>query len=277
MSAPLYFFPRRALSDVVLNDRLAPDLLAQTGLEHLAVQSVCQETCCNELVKGGPGGSSGVIVTVLPPDGQVPKRIGYAPDFQSWREAGPDLWIGVDREHPPTPADIVRPGGRRLDDGSFAPRAGGYWVMLADGHRWMVPVVRRPAAVIALARAINVSELPQDMGWDLNGRFVETIKPEFRGIFDDAAALCDLFFDDSGRLRAGDFEMGREAALTWCVRLLALNYRFGRHEQNLLAPVDRKTVWHVLGLAVDTPLSSELAGSSIEEPAEQPSAAADAV
>lgn len=265
MSAPLYFFGRKSLGDVVRDDRYLPSLLREAGLEETFadVRSVGQ-TAINELTGHGPGGASGVLATILPASGEVPKRIGYAPDFQDWRQAGPDLWIGTDREQPPTPDDLVRSSGRRVPgELHVRPPHAGYELELADGQRWTVPIVRRPAIVAQFGAPLT--SLPMDVGWDSEGKFVETIKPQYEAIWEDTAAICDLFFDAEGRMRRGEFEIDVETGLKWCLRLLALNYRYSRHEQNLLHAIDKENAFIVLGLAVDTPLVKELLGARAEK------------
>lgn len=265
MAAPLYFFARRALGDVVRDDRYLPSALRAVGLEETFadVRSIGQTTI-TELVGRGPGDASGVIVSILPATGEVPKRIAYAPDFQAWRQAGPDLWIGIDREQPPTPDDLVRSTGRRMaGERHVRPPHAGYELELADGHRWTVPIIRRPAIVERFGGALT--SLPMDVGWDAEGKFCETIKPQYQALWEETGAICDLFFDAEGRIRRGEFEIDVETGLRWCLRLLSLNYRYSRHEHNLLHAIDKENVFVVLGLAVDTPLVRELLGAGAEK------------
>lgn len=263
MAPPLYFFARKQLGDVARDGRLLPSVLADCRLtDAFADVSSVDQCCLNEITTHGPGGASGVLLTVLPFSGETPKRVGYQPDFQKWTLAlknpsGVELWIGVDREHPPTPEDLLRVASSRSPAGELRPAHKGYWLTLADGHRWTVPVLRRPPIVEKHGRSL--SELPRDIGWDLEGRYVESLKPQHQSLFDDAGVLCQLFYEDDRRPRQGGFEISIEDGLRWCLRLLGLNYRYGVHEQNLLRAIDRSNVWLILGLAVDTPLLQELA------------------
>lgn len=265
MAPPLYFFARRQLGDVVRDGKLLPSLLHECKLDATFGDIAAAGQCAvNEITTHGPGDASGVLLTAIPASGEVPKRIGYQPDFQTWRQAtktpgGQDLWTGIDREHPPTPEDLLRANAARSTAGELLPPHQGYWVTLADGNRWCVPVVRRPA--IVAKHGDRPSEFPTDVGWDLEGRFVETLKPQFQPLFDEAAGLVGLFYDDEGRPRDGNFEISVEAGLSWCLKLLGLNYRVGPHEQNLLRVIDQSNVWLVLGLAIDTPLMQQLVGA----------------
>lgn len=275
MAPPLYFFARRQLGDVVRDGRLLPSLLAESKLDATFSDVTSAGQCAiNEIATHGPGGASGVLVTIIPASGEVPKRIGYQPDFQAWQQAtktpgGQDLWIGLDREHPPTPADLLRSDFRRSQHGVIVASHQGFSLTLADGNLWTVPVIRRPAIVAKHGR--RTSDLPTDIGWDIEGRFAETLKPQFQPLFDEAAALVGLFYEDDGRPRDGNFEISVEDGLRWCLRLLGVNYRYGPHEQNLLRAIDQSNVWLVLGLAVDTPLMQQLGA---EAPADQTAAAA---
>lgn len=253
MAAPLYFFPRKTLSDVVdvQADRFRPPVLRECGLEETFsdVTSVRAQTATNELTVKGPGGASGVLTTILPASGQCPLRTGFHPDFQTWTQAGRELWIGTDNEHRPRPSDLLRSNSRRTG-ATPKPLHDGHSITLGDGHDWEVPVIRRPPA---MAQFGSLTALPKNLGWDLDGRFVESLKPEYQAIWEDTSAICDLFFDEEGRLRDGEYQITVETALGWCLRILGLNYRLGRHEQNLLRLIDQSNVFTVLFLAVDGP------------------------
>lgn len=279
MAPPLYFFARRQLGDVVRDGRLLPSLLSESKLDATFDDVSSAAQCCvNEITTHGPGGASGVMVVTLPASGETPKRIGYSPDFQTWRQAtktpdGKDLWIGVDREHPPTPADLLRTGAVGSLTGELVAAHRGYTMTLADGNPWMVPVIRRHAAVAS--RGHRLSALPTDLGWDLEGRFVEQLKPAYQHLFDDAGALVELFYEADGQARTGEFEISVETGLAWCLRILGLNYRVGPHEQNVLHMVAESNVWLILGLAVDAPLMREIMPAAFDDAAAYPPAADD--
>lgn len=267
MAAPLYFFAKKQRADVIdeKSDRFRPDLLRACGLletfgEDGADDARPSRAFVNELTKAGPGGSSGMIVTLLPGSGKDILRGGYYPDFQQWQLAqrGPDaeLWIGLDREHPPQPEDLLR-SNAELEGGEPRGLHRGHRLPLADGRLWDVPVIRRPPAIAALSPGASLTRLPMDIGWDADGRFCETIKPAYRALWEDTGALADIIFEADGRIRS-KLEITVEKGLNWALRILGLNYRYGRHEQNLLRAVDKVNVWQVLGAAVDAPLVYEL-------------------
>jgi len=240
MAAPFYFFAGRSRNDLVdpgtHRFRAAP--LASAGLDETwrDVTAPDEQGSIQELTGKGPGGKSGLLVTIFPPSGETPKRLGYYPDFQRWLQVDEALWIGIDREQPPTSEDLRRVGKLQR----------GYEMTLADGGAWTIPVVRRPP--IAVERGYRASDLPHDIGWDLARNFVETLKPDYQALWDDTAELCELFFGDGkGKTRKISVEDG----LRWAIRLLSINYRYGRHEQNLLHAIDAETVFNVLGAAVD--------------------------
>lgn len=263
MAAPLYFFAGRSRNDLVdagtRRFRAAP--LASAGLEETwrDVTAPDEQGSLIELTAKGPGSKSGLLVTIFPRSGEAPKRLGYYPEFQRWIEIDDGLHIGVDVEQPPSPADLLRSG--RVH--------GGFNLELADGRTWTAPIVRRPQ--FAVERGCAATDLPQDIGWDLAGKFQQTLKSEFQPLFDDAAELCELFFGATG----GNYEISIEQGLKWAIRLLSLNYRYGRHEQNLLHAVDASNVMTILGAAIDWPTARNLRPepAAVEPVAIEPAAA----
>ena len=247
MAAPLYFFAGRSKNDLVDpgTKKFRPAPLASAGLDETwrDVVDVDEQCSIQEMHAKGPSGQSGVLVVVLPPSREAPKRLGFYPEFQRWLEVEQGVWAGVDREQPPRPDDLRRETALHR----------GYELKLADGAIWTVPVVRRPPA--ATDRGYEASDLPHDIGWNLARQFTKTLKADYQALWDDTAELCELFFGAAdGKAR----EISIEAGLRWAIRLLALNYRYGAHEQNLLHAVDGETVFPILGAAVDFVLAKQL-------------------
>lgn len=247
MAAPFYFFAGRSKNDLLDPGtyRFRPAPLASAGLDETWRDVVAPEEQGSliDFTGKGPGGKSGLLVTIFPPTREAPKRLGYYPDFQRWLEVEDGVWIGIDREQPPTADDLRR-------EGTFHR---GYEMKLADGGAWTVPVVRRPE--VATERGYRASDLPHDIGWDRARKFVETLKPDYQALWDDTAELCEKFYGTAdGKTRSISVEDG----LRWAIRLLSLNYRYGRHEQNLLHAIDAETVFPVLGAAVDFVLVANL-------------------
>lgn len=236
MAAPIYFFPKLTRQAFAAGDKPNPRILLERGLLDVLgdVPSLEHDTVCTEIVGSGPGGASGVLLSVKPPRGRDigPRNHGYFAQFQDWHhvvDAGDlQLWIGLDKEHPVTPADIQRPkpcDGRALD--------------LADGAVWTIATVRRPN---------DTSELPQDLGWDDRGNYRETVKPQYRALWDDTAEVIEWFLDKQLLIE----NMPR--ALDLCVRGLGVNYRYGRHEQNVLKLIDSVNYATLMAWMVDLPL-----------------------
>lgn len=263
MAAPLYFFAKRSLADVVRDDRLSPALLNECGLAQTFadIKSVRRQCSLFDITTKGPSGSSGVFLYALPPDREAPKRCNFQPQFQEWREVhkSAGLWIGQDIEEPVRPRDLLREGGSTDIDGDPTAPHRGWPLELADGRRYTVPVIRRPDVVARHGR--EITNLPEDIGWDENGRFVQTVKREYLQIWEDAGRLCDFFFDAEGRHRRGDFEISVEDGLRWAIRILQLNYRYDAHLQNLLHLIDKTNVFAILGMAIDAPLVNHLVGA----------------
>jgi len=232
MAAPLYFFPRLTLDQLAPGGRLSAALLAATDTAAVFgdIESVREQTARFESTGPGPGGLSGVYLAANPPHGAAPHRIGYFPDFQTWTEAIPEsLWIGLDKEHPPTPADLARPRQYR-----------GEAVRLA-GSDWLIPVVRSPH---------RMTLLPCDLFWDAAGQVRKRIKARYAQAWEDAGDAFDLFYNPE---TAGSVAGGLARALEIAVGAIGLNYRYGRHEQNGLGLVDNENWEDVLAALADVP------------------------
>ncbi|MDE3149666.1 MAG: hypothetical protein KGL37_09380, partial [Acidobacteriota bacterium] len=89
----------------------------------------------------------------------------------------------------------------------------GYRHRLADGGLWDIPLIRRPPAMSQLVPGAPLTGLPQDIGWDDEGKFCETIKPAYRQLWEDSAEICDMIFEADGRLRDREFEITIEQGL----------------------------------------------------------------
>lgn len=259
MAAPFYFFAGRSKNDLLDpgTHRFRPAPLASAGLDETWRDVIAPEEQGSliDYTGKGPGGKSGVLVTIFPPSGQAPKRLGYYPEFQRWTRLQDDLWIGLDNEEPPRPQDLLRATRKRDAAGRPAPLHAGYSPTLADGEAWTIPVVRRPP--LLLESGWEESDLPHDIGWDESGRFAQTLKIEYQAIWEEAGQLCGQFFGPDGDL-AEETTLTVEDGLRRAIRLLQLNYRYGRHEQNVLHAIDRSNVFFILGIALDLPTVKEL-------------------
>lgn len=232
MAAFLYFFEKVNRAQLAPAGELSRSLLAARGLDDVLadVHKVPADAALIELSGAGPGGAGGVILVPHPVGGQESARVGYFPKFQAWEQAAEGLWIGRDREHPPMPEDLAR--RRQLP---------GYRVELAGG-RWQIPVIRNHA---------GGTQLGQEWICTPGGGVETRIKAEYRKLWDDFAAVVDLFFDPEDPSPAGVFRMDVPEAMGHCLAALGLNYRLGRYEQNVLHLVDDETWSQILAAAVD--------------------------
>lgn len=236
MAAPLYFFPGLRPQELRSGNRPCLTPFDSRGLAGIFrdVSDFQRQATLWEIAGAGPGGSSGTMFTTLVP-GQSPPRLVYAPEFQVWTQAwlDPPLWIGVDREHPPTPEDLARPE-----------QLSGYMLTLADGHRYVIPTIRRPD---------GADTLPHDFYRDASGTFQSQIKPAWREAWDRTGPLADLVFAGDG-VGAGLAGMSEAEGLEHALYFLGLNYRYGDREQMALRLIDSDNWASVIGWACGLPL-----------------------
>ena len=231
MAPPIYFFPGIQKHQLAPEGKLSSAMLAGCGdLERTFadIADVRKDASLSELSGPGPGGSSGCLLTALPPIGEPPIRLHYAPDFQVWRQFG-KVWVGIDKEHPIRPADLMR-----------KKQFQGYEIELA-GQVWTIPVIRDPQ---------GGTGLPKDWTYDEGGQVVERIKSTYIALWTAFERAAWLFYDADG---PWPLAMQLQEAIELCVQALSLNYRFGRIEQNLLGLVDSESWFVILAAAVDEP------------------------
>ena len=259
MAPPIYFFPKLTRAELAPDGKLSPAVLSQFGDDLVRtfadLTDLRSDASLTELTGHGPGGSSGCLLCVLPAEGEPPPRLCYAPDFQTWHraeavgcrpeagggkfEAGDfssslqppasSLYIGTDNEHPITPADLRRKK-------AFT----GYEVELA-GRQWTVPVIRDPE---------GGTGLPRDFVYADGGKVQQRIKAAYFDLWEKFARAVWLLFDPEGPWPlAIDLAEGTDL----CLEALALNYRVGRIEQNLLGLIDSETWITILAAATDYP------------------------
>jgi len=238
MAPPLYFLPGVRLEEFVQDGRPAAALLKRYGLDGvLADIELTSALSMQDTTGAGPSGSSGVLFCTNTA-GQPPHRFGYLPEFQRWQKVcnQPELWIGVDKEHPAGPNDLRRV--RLLD---------GHPVTLADGNEYLVPYVRSLEGRTAL---------PRDMYHDADGKFVQEIQPAYQGIWEVTARLWDMVYGQDEAARLMDYE----EALGYCLDVLGLNYRYGKHEQAVLRLVDTTSdTWErIFEAVVDVPFTQQV-------------------
>src|SRR5688572_16828952 len=108
MAAPVYFFPGVKKKAFAAGNKPNQSLLRERGLDSVLgeLADLDRQTCCNDLPGTGPGGASGLMLSVAPLAGrELGSRVtGYHPELQAWHhvvDAGDvQLWIGLDKEEP---------------------------------------------------------------------------------------------------------------------------------------------------------------------------------
>lgn len=226
---PLYFLADVTKATLAPGGRLCRSLLAARGLAATFADVGEGDYAASELAGRGPGDRSGLILSYNTPAGIAARRVGYYPDEQKWTKVGDDLWIGMDPADLPKPDELRR---KRVFDG--------YFVELADGQHYAVPVVRRPD---------ESTNLPRDMYVDpLTGVLREPIKEAYRRYWDDSADVGQWFFSEGG-FDAGTFT--KQRALGLSIDVLSINYRYGPLEQSVLRLVDSLNYLTVLGTSID--------------------------
>jgi hypothetical protein len=224
MAQPLYFLPHlreSAAKDVALRKQV----LKERGLAEVFADVPMVEQPLQEMPGRGPGDLPGCLLCYQTVAGDMPRRWGYFPREQSWTPVGDGslLWIGVDSAELPKPEELARK--KQYD---------GYAVLLGDGNRWNVPIVRAPD---------DSTSLPRDMVWDATGRLIEPIKPMYQSFWEDTAEVASWVFDGV----PPDYHR----ALELSVRALSINYRYDRNLHNVLRVIDSETLTGVLVATVD--------------------------
>jgi hypothetical protein len=247
VASPVYFFPRVSRSAVIERNRLRMSFLAERGVSaaFAGITDVQAQTTCYDLPGRGPGGHSGLILQVM--DNPAPVRIGYSETHQVWHErpAGCDCWVGIDTEYPPSPQELA----------IGAPR--GYALELGDGQNWKIPIVRSVRE--------ERSQLPYDFVYGEHGQ-LETRRAESR-LWELSAEGWNHWFD-----REQHPTISAEILLELCLETLALNYRVGKVEQNLLRLVNSSNWSRILELLLDVPLLEEYSQKKTDSTPDSPSA-----
>jgi hypothetical protein len=169
----------------------------------------------------------------MPASGKAPVRVGFHPKFQTWKAVlGDRVWVGVDNEHPVEPDDIVRKKTRS----GYSPEL--------QGQPWLIPVINGPS---------GSTNLECEWEWDEAGKVRETVASTYKDLWESFASVQDLLFDAN----AVTFDMDMQESGDRCIDALAINYRFGPVEQNILKLIDSDTWVMILMCAVDYPLYRE--------------------
>lgn len=193
------------------------DLVRSWGLAHAldgdgAISS--REVNANS-PSGQPGRVLGVEVRL------AGKTLGVFPD-QAWRKLPQlDAWVGYWRDAKPMPDDLAR-----------VKQIAGPTVEMADGNRWMVPLV------LSLDVEAGRYEPGLPTRWDFNddGEWVRgSIAEEHRALWDAAVPFADQRFEMTGADDAApQVVMTNKRLLDTVVLLLSANYVVGQAELAML-------------------------------------------
>ena len=235
MSQPLYFLPGVTQQAIAASGDLDRKILIERGLDGVFadVRGQLKDCAVCEVPGSGPGGASGVILCYQrPQDDGLPEHVGFYPKQQVWTPRGEakKLWIGIDPANPPAPEDLLRKMTGR-----------GYPAELADGHEWIVPVIRR---------SDDSTELPTRMFRTAAGDLEEPVKAAYLTYWEESADVAEWFF--SGETFGGP-TFSKARAFDLAVRALSIYYRFGHFEQEVFGPLDSVNYLTVLGYTVDVP------------------------
>ena len=252
MSSPIYFFPSTRVSAVLPQGRLSHAFTAGRGVAAAFDGCATDDVSCFEINNAGPGGRSGTLLTKV--DEPVQVRLGFFPDRQSWHEqpAGADCWVGLDKEYPPTPAELAK-----------SARPAGHDVELGDGRVWKVPIIRSPLGRDNPGR----SQLARDFTYDASGQLNSVRQPAGDALWELSGIAWDHVFS-----QAEHPTVEMETMVELILGALALNYRLGKPEQQILRLVNSLNWQDAIRALLDWPLIDEL-GLVQKKTEEEPPAA----
>lgn len=231
MSTFLYYLPGQTVGTVG-RDKVREVGLGEIFRDCLTTQLAFQQrVIAHQVHANGPGPiKSGVILVAQPGEsGEVTQKIGYYPSEQTWVDCK-SFWLGWETAKRPTPDGLRR-----------SPFVPGYEVMLADGHIWTAPTIRRGGRAPAL---------PASLGIDEAGSVVTRILPEFDWAWQVGQEIFDRVF--------GPPTLAWDIAYRLCVEALSLNYRVGPREVSELRILTTENFQRIFDAAVDWDLVQEL-------------------
>lgn len=208
--------------------------------------------------RGGPDVEElrGMVVGMGPAEdvifdgnGQVWERIPGALDGdRTLNDNDTGYWIGYWHNRKPVPEDLQR-----------AEMISGHEVVLADGHRWLVPVARSFAPGTAL---------PQYMTLGPDGKIVYEVREEYRALFDRADVLASEVYRPRPEEELKDgiaVTVAPEERFLLALEALAVNYRLAVPEVNALRLFDTAALQRILDALIDFPSFIELAAQFAEK------------
>lgn len=223
MASFLYFLPYPK-SDLVANGAIRSGLLAEAGLGELLadVSAVPKDAIITKC--RGPDATPGTLLIPVPGHRELPSKLTYDPDAQTWIRRTDKTWLGWDNAAPPRPVDLER---KELIPG---------WTV-KDGYDdpWAIPVAR--------STANRRGNLPFAVHWDADGKPFCGVSARYESLWKDSARLWDMVTAGARPAHGGLAIIGEgfsdedDAFLLGMVhRALAVNYRVDAPE---LAAYDR--------------------------------------
>jgi hypothetical protein len=226
----LYFVP---------GDEPTRDQLREIGFDHAEFAELPGCGC-----KSGPNGEQGYVFGLRKGPHAAAQQLSpsYYVDKQVWREThGGKMWLGWDKDRPPTPEDLQRDAALKTGppgDSQNVAAGFGRAVRLNDCHDWIMP---------AVGVAIEHTRLPVVYGGDKNGALVAIAVEE---PFGRLWAFVQRFFQAT--VPTWDQEKFTPDDIVDLITLgLALNYRISR--------------WEVLALGFLSPQAMQRALCALED------------
>ena len=238
MSQPLYFLSGIERSEIEGKSGLDRQIINEFGISHI-FDGIPLDKTFRSNANHGPGGKSGGIIGYQTPTGDVPRLNCFDAKLQDWTEVDDGLWIGIDRDNPPTASDLARPEMHT-----------GYMATL-NGDTYTIPIVRRPDGSTELPRDFKVKP------WR------EVIKARYREQWDQAGRVLEW-------IAKGGVEDELPEAIRIAINVLGINYRYGEPEHNVFGIIDSTNWFTVLHMACDPIKTQELLASRGEEKAPAP-------
>jgi len=199
--------------------------------------------------QAGPSGGPGSTLVAWPFYMQAKdlKPISYRPSEQTWLDCGEGIWLGWQTEEPPRPDEL-----------QHEEMVMGHGVMMNDGNEWVVPCARK---------ANGTTSLPQVMQLDDEGNVEYKVKGQFNQLMKDAEEVWqglierwDDIVPKDGKQSKVSFTLSDAMLFRVGLNALAVNYRVGRHEVNVLELFDTNRSLLDLALAlIDWPTIVEWA------------------
>ena len=231
---PIYFLENVQREQVLGSSGVNRQLLNARGVGLIFDDVRPEQIAMANLTGNGPGNKPGCVIAYQTNAGAIPDRLGYFPDEIEWtRMLGCDSWIGIRKQSPPTENELRR---NRVFKG--------YKTTLGN-DQYDIAVIRRPD---------DSTGLPCSMRMDTAGNIVETVREQYREIWNNAADIVKWFTTGD----EGFATFNKVSAMRLAVAVLSLNYRFGMDEQNAMGLLDTENYLVVLSCAIDFPAIAEI-------------------